>query len=817
MPQIELQQAYLDQGVEHVNFFNGRILTGEDLQDEQIANHREHRQLGTALGAGVVRGLDVSVLTPGGSGSSPVVRVDGGLALNGAGQGLELPAEVQINLLAQQALEGAANGLFAVCVPPQPGTLLVGTGAYVLLMSPASDYRGQAPKSGLGDGGTGSHCGLRHRVEGVRFRLIKLPVAELLSGLAGLNASDFVEPDASDTAGWSRLRGALAQLCLGTAETAPHDIDFSPASPPSGLGYGALGRLPESLLTDCDVPLALIYWTAEGIRFIDTWSVRRRPVTPAPAADWPTLLDPRFAVESEAVLLQFADQIAELRNDPAVDAGARVEDYLTHLPAVGYLPAGPNGFAWQSFLGAHAPSSETPIAQGLVRSVLATALPRLAPRVMPRNAPGAADATRYQVYRIDGRTDHVLIVRSGLAEIVARDVHFDNAGCQLPGVHTVQGALDDLCQRLRGCCTLVIAPGGNWRQAIDALSPGQDLSICFEVGHFVLTEPLRFSGLGHVKVCGGGPGTRLTIANRESALVFENCASVQVSDLSAQAGTASPPQGSGANRRFQSLAGVLSVHDCPSVDVERVRLRCASATRRAASCLYVRHDTAAGGQSDSTRVRGCECLVGSGQVGILAVNADRCQIEDNQVRLDGSPGPGTAPAGQGIVVAGRIAGEVRVRDNNLRDLVQGIHVGVSHRESSRGTPDSIRRVVIAGNAIEVALDPSVRGERHAIFVGNCLSLAVDDNRANLQRIGGANQSIEGLRLFGTFGRRLLVRGNQLDQFNTGILIHSLTLPPTNPLLQWVVEDNLLTSAGQAVRVEPTALRSRVRNIGNNVA
>ncbi len=818
MPQIELQQAHLDQGVEHVNFFNGRILTGEDLQDEQTAIRREHRQLRTALGAGVVRGLDVTVVAPGGNGSSPVIEVAKGLALNRAGQALELPVAVQVNLLAQQTIEEAANGLFTVCVPPQPGSVLVGTGAYVLLMSPASDYRGQASTSGLDDAGTASRCGLRHLVEGVRFRLIKLPVAELLSGLVGLSASDFVEPAAGDTAGWSRLRGALAQLCLGTAETSPHDIDFSPpaGSPPVAFDYGGLGRLADTLLTDCDVPLALVYWTADGIRFIDTWAVRRHPVTPAPADDWPTLLNPRFAAESEAVLLQFAEQIAALRNDPSVGAGAWVEHYLTHLPAVGYLPTGPGGFAWQGFLGAHAPAQATPIAQGLVRSVLATALPRRALRVVARNAPGAAAATRYQVYQIEGRTDHVLIVRSGLAEVVARDVHFDNDGCQLPSVHTVQGALEALCERLRGCCTLVLTPDSNWRQALEALAPGQDVSICFEVGQFDLTEPIRLAGLRHVKVCGSGRGTRLIAAGHERVLAFEDCASVQLSDLYAQSGTASPPVGAGSSRRFDHLNGALNFVDCPNVTVIRTSLRCASAARRAASCLYVRNSSAMAAVA-ATCVQGCDCVVGSGQVGVLVVNAGRSQVEDNLIQLDGSPAASNVPVSQGIVVAGRVAGEVRVINNDVRYVTQGIHIGLSHRETTRGTPDSIDRVTIAGNGIAVALHAGVMGERHAIFVGNCRSLLIENNRATLQRLPGANQSIEGLRVFGSFGRRLLVRDNQFDLFNVGILIHSITVPPTSPALQWVVEDNLLTSAGQAVHVVPAELRPRVRNIANNFA
>ena len=43
-----------------VNFFNGRLLTGEDLTAEQQANRVAHSLLGQAAGAGVAYGLEVS-------------------------------------------------------------------------------------------------------------------------------------------------------------------------------------------------------------------------------------------------------------------------------------------------------------------------------------------------------------------------------------------------------------------------------------------------------------------------------------------------------------------------------------------------------------------------------------------------------------------------------------------------------------------------------------------------------------------------------------------------------------------------------------
>ena len=47
-------------------------------------------------------------------------------------------------------------------------------------------------------------------------------------------------------------------------------------------------------------------------------------------------------------------------------------------------------------------------------------------------------------------------------------------------------------------------------------------------------------------------------------------------------------------------------------------------------------------------------------------------------------------ASQGIVVGGRNAPDVRIKNNTIEGAVQGIHVGVSHHESSSGVADQAR-------------------------------------------------------------------------------------------------------------------------------
>ena len=49
----ELQEAVLDQGIRHTNFFEGRLLTGDDLRNQREANRAIDRRLAQAIGPGI--------------------------------------------------------------------------------------------------------------------------------------------------------------------------------------------------------------------------------------------------------------------------------------------------------------------------------------------------------------------------------------------------------------------------------------------------------------------------------------------------------------------------------------------------------------------------------------------------------------------------------------------------------------------------------------------------------------------------------------------------------------------------------------------
>jgi len=92
-------------------------------------------------------------------------------------------------------------------------------------------------------------------------------------------------------------------------------------------------------------------------------------------------------------------------------------------------------------------------------------------------------------------------------------------------------------------------------------------------------------------------------------------------------------------------------------------------------------------------------------------------------------------------------------------------------------------------------------ERHAIFVGNAASVLITDNRLILQRAGNkAMQSIEGIRLIGHYGARVIVRGNDLEGFNTGVVFEPRLLRDSDAASMAVsLELRVSTTSGLVAR------------------
>jgi uncharacterized protein DUF6519 len=181
----------------------------------------------------------------------------------------------------------------------------------------------------------------------------------------------------------------------------------------------------------------------------------------------------------------------------------------------------------------------------------------------------------------------------------------------------------------RGCC-VTLTPGSSWQHTVDELAGEDDICLCFSPGDYTTTKTIVLSNK-HVQVHGTGPGSRLRGIGLENVLQFNGCASVELTDLSVTADTASPPGGTSKPH----LSGAVTAVNCDHVTIAGVLAQSASAPNKSASCIAAYTEFA--GQRASLcaiRVDGCDLVVGANQVGLSVVNYGRSTITDNSVHVD---------------------------------------------------------------------------------------------------------------------------------------------------------------------------------------
>jgi|GEM_PF-913680 len=388
--------------VRSVNFFNGRLLSAEDLNKEKLANLEGRKQVGQAMGDGVAYGLEVSLPE---SAMSASVTVQPGLAINRRGRTLSLYDSVTLALQPPVATgtPPRAAGSFDDCLPPQSGVYIVNEGIYLLTIAPSEASEGRAQVSGLGNGAAA--CNVRYTIEAVQFRLI--------------NLTDFFVGDLGEPA---KLRNRVAHRCFGSNDARLNNLMRDPFGTAAPI-YGLLDDLrATNRLTRCEVPIAVLHWTRPGIQFVDIWAVRRRITDPAATRVWSLSIADRHMSEGEAMFLQFQAQLA----DPTLAlTGLQATNRFLFLPPAGYLPTSGSGFTWPSFLGPLAPNRITPVDTALLRAILRRAL------LMDAIAVGSATAVN--VYQDPAQPGFVLFARAeqGRIRIVTTPKLNTNAVIQL--------------------------------------------------------------------------------------------------------------------------------------------------------------------------------------------------------------------------------------------------------------------------------------------------------------------------------------------------------------------------------------------------
>jgi hypothetical protein len=328
---VDVDTTYTLDSVRSTNFFNGRLLSGEDLTQERAATRALLERLGRACGEGVAYGLEVKKHAVRGD-PRPFLSVSAGLAINRRGETLELKREVAVALLPEAATasrrKGAGPGRsgagdFGRCRAPA-GTYLANRGVYLFVMRPAQDLEGSAPASGLGD--IDSPCTADTIADGVLFHFERLEEPELPAGVLADEA---------------RLRNRVAHLCFGTEDPRRTAWIRDPFGVRSEV-YGLLDDLRGAKLHDGDVPLALFYWK-EGavgepgrVEFVDMWSVRRRPARVGFGGPLTPEIADRTRVEGEAMILQFQEELAAIAEAERANVAAAAR--FAWLPPVGALP-----------------------------------------------------------------------------------------------------------------------------------------------------------------------------------------------------------------------------------------------------------------------------------------------------------------------------------------------------------------------------------------------------------------------------------------------------------------------------------------------
>ncbi|HWA26486.1 MAG TPA: hypothetical protein VG734_12570 [Lacunisphaera sp.] len=319
-----LDEPVLEPGVRFPHFFNGRMLSGEDLTHERAANFTRQRHLAGALGSGIAHGFEISwdtALHP--DRAAPVLTIAPGLALSASGHTLRMEHPIDLAVVEPPSTAPASTGNldFTDCETLPASVYLTGAGVYLLTVGPADRKEGSAPVSGLGNGL--APCNAKYIAEGVRFSLLPLDVT------AGST------PD--------RARNEIAYQCFGVTAAGlvsdlanPRGPGYAPANPLAAL-------VPRDLLTGCEVPLAVVQWTSSGLGFVDMWAARRRLTQPYAGGHWGGLLADRDAARNEAMFFQFQDHLASIQAEESDLPSVEARRFFQYLPSLGFLPLAPSG------------------------------------------------------------------------------------------------------------------------------------------------------------------------------------------------------------------------------------------------------------------------------------------------------------------------------------------------------------------------------------------------------------------------------------------------------------------------------------------
>ncbi len=292
-----------DTPLTRLNYFDGKFLRAEDLQNEQQYLRQLVALSNQAGGAGIVNGLDIALT------SGDRLALSPGLAIDPQGRVLLLPAGQALSiadLLARsRAAVGAAAapatvsgaGQFAACEvavadQPQP---LPGRNWYLVLLAHAEALCGEEDVVGMlcADACAGS-SNRPFRLEGVRLRLQPLALSSALASSSAVALSA------------RHLRSQIASAYFADEAAAVGSL-ISGAGLRSDIWcHGA------TAFNGSEVALGVLVREGSSTRFVDGWTARRERVAMPPQRYWQQRMAMRPMDVYLAQVLQFQCQLRDV-------------------------------------------------------------------------------------------------------------------------------------------------------------------------------------------------------------------------------------------------------------------------------------------------------------------------------------------------------------------------------------------------------------------------------------------------------------------------------------------------------------------------
>ena len=339
-------------------FFNGRLLSAEDLTREQDQRAGGQRRLARLIGCGVAGGLLVSQLS-----AASKLRISAGLGVTPSGELIEIEQlDLDLSAAARAGRLGGFGNCAAGLADGQPHA-----GLYLLVLTPAWTPQGRA-QTLLGEVGA---CNRRTEQPAVRARLLQLlpPASATSANLRNLLAVGLLSPGQG-------LVATAADERVGWWPRQRQRSDTGASCPTLGAD---------------DLPLAVVQIdSSAGVVFLDA-DAARRPLAPPPGSAADALWPLSWALEMQAFGAQFLAQLGANSPPPASEF-----DWLP--PALALSPAQLARFAqvFKAKLSSRIPT--------LGRAAFARAL-----QDGWLDEPVPHQSASWQVFRLIGHADRLLL------------------------------------------------------------------------------------------------------------------------------------------------------------------------------------------------------------------------------------------------------------------------------------------------------------------------------------------------------------------------------------------------------------------------